>query len=211
LTPKYLGELRASLRANRDEWECRIEKCGRRIVSAVTFREVSRSACKDTGTVLLSVIGHYYAIYHIAIAALYFDVNTKPDELKKMKHQNLRRLVQERLVNNKLLPKRVMRKLRELRDLREAANYAFGGKERTDKIQFWKIVPGLYRKERKAFEACIRFIHEVGAEVDEAFDMKNRLGIWIDDGIGNDAFTNYLSRRDQALVEKYLEKNGFVA
>jgi hypothetical protein len=105
----------------------------------------------------------------------------------------------------------VMRKLQELRSLREAANYAFGGKERTDQIQFWKIVPGLYRKARKAFEACIRFIHEVGAEVDEAFGMENKLGIWIDDGIGNDAFTNYLSRNDRTRVERYLDENGFYA
>lgn len=207
----YRAALQAAVRANPDEWEGRVMKCGRRVISAVTFREVADSACQKTGTVLLSVIGHYYSVYHLAIAALYFDVFTQPGELRGMKHQKLRQLVQERLVNKKMLPKKYMRMLKELKTLRETANYAFGGKHEADRTRFYSIVPGLYRRTRKSFETAISLIHELGEEVDAGLGRSRALGSWIDDGIGNDAFGNYLSSEDQERVEAYLHSHGIYA
>ena len=207
----YRSKLLAAVLANTGEWEVRVMSCGRRVVSAVTFREVADSTCQKTETVLLSVIGHYYSVYHLAIAALYFDVHTQPNELRGMKHQKLRQLVQERLVNKKLLPKKYMRVLRELKTLRETANYAFGGKHEADLTRFYSIVPGLYRHTRKTFEAAIGLIHELGAVVDAGLGRDHALAMWIDDGIGNDAFTNYLSQEDRKRVEAYLHAHGFTA
>ncbi len=207
----YRATLQAAIKANPDEWEGRIISCGRRVISAVTFREVAKSTSDKTGTVLLSVVGYYYSVYHLAIAALYFDVHTKPSELRGMKHQRLRQLVQERLVNKKLLPKKYLRILKELKKLRETANYVFGGKHQADLVPFYRIVPGLYRHTRESFKAAIRLIHDLGEEVDEGLGRQHALAAWIDDGIGNDAFRNYLSREDEERVQAYLNSHGFAS
>jgi hypothetical protein len=115
------------------------------------------------------------------------------------------------LVNKHLLPKKYMRVLKELKTLRETANYAFGGKHEADLTRFYSIVPGLYRRTRKSFETAINLIHEYGEDVDAGLGRNRALGTWIDDGIGNDAFSNYLSRDDQERVEAYLHSQGFYA
>jgi hypothetical protein len=70
----YRADLLAAVKANPEEWNHRIRQCGRRIISAVTFRETARSTHEKTGTVLLSVIGYYYSVFHISIATLYLDL-----------------------------------------------------------------------------------------------------------------------------------------
>ena len=52
-------------------------------------------------------------------------------------------------------------------------------------------------------------IHGFGEVVDDGLGKNRALGTWIDDGIGNDTSSNYLSREDAALVSKYLQEHQF--
>jgi len=202
----YRADLLAEVKANQMEWEFRIRQCGRRLISAVSFRETARSTHEKTGTVLLSVIGYYYSVFHISIAALYLDYRTKPGELRQMKHKNLRRLLQERLVNHKLLPKRIMRSHRELLTLRESANYTFGGKLPEDNMRYWERVPRLYRDTKRSFEACIKLLLAHDEVVSEGLGRATALANWTGDGLDNDAYRNHLSRDDEKSVTDCLLK-----
>ena len=208
---RYESELLAAIKANEGEWSVRLRQCGRRVITAVTFREVANSTFQKTGTVLLSVIGYYYSMFHAATAALYFDYCTKPEELENLKHQKLRQLIQERMVNTNLLDRSVLEMLKTLQDLREGANYQFGGKMLIDNVDYLTVVPRLYAETQQSFESCINYVRYASEFVDEGFKSQRALGSWIDDGIGPDAFRNYLSKDDEALVEAYLRKFEFHA
>ncbi len=207
----YRAGLLAAVKANPDEWEYRLHQCGRHILAAVTFRETSRSTCEKTESTLLPVIGYYYSIFHISVAALYFEHKTATDELKRLKHGPLRKLVQERLVNPHLLPKGLLKLHSVLLNLREDANYEFGGKTRVDRNDYWDRVPKLYDETASAFEECLKLIQEFSVIVDEGLERERALGSWIDDGIGNDTSSNYLSKADAELVSKYMLDRHFCA
>lgn len=202
----YHSDLLAAVEKNRDGWEERLRMCGRRILAAVTFRETSRSTCEKTESTLLPVIGYYYSLFHISVAALYYEHTTAPEELKRLRHGPLRRLVQERLVNRGLLSKDVLSLHATLLELRETANYTFGGKMKADLLAYWERVPALYEETAPVFEECLRLIKSLGVFVEMGLERENALGSWIDDGIGNDTSSNYLSRADAKLVEAYLAK-----
>lgn len=208
---QYRADLLEAVKANEEEWEFRLRQCGRRILTAVTFRESAKSTCEKTGSTLLPVIGYYYSVFHISAAALYFDHATRPEELEQLKHGVLRRLVQERLVNTHLLAADILKLHATLLDLRETANYQFGGKTMADRGKYWERVPKLYDDTSPVFEECIALIHNFGEVVDEGLGKHRALGTWIDDGIGNDTSGNYLSGEDAALVSKYLEDHRFYA
>jgi hypothetical protein len=203
--------LLAAVKGNADEWELRLRQCGRRILAAVTFRESARSTCEKTGSTLLPVIGYYYSLFHISVAVLYFEYTTTYQELEHLKHGTLRQLVQERLVNPHLLSRDIMKLHATLLDLRETANYAFGGKAPPDLVQYWEQVPKLYDETADVFEECIDTIHALSEVVDEGLGRSRALGGWIDDGIGNDTSSNYLSKSDAELVSKFLEEHQFYA
>lgn len=211
MNAQYQNALLAAVKANAEDWEFRVRQCGRRILTAVTFRENSRSTCEKTGSTLLPVIGYYYSIFHISVAVLYFEHTTTCEDLEHLKHSTLRNLVQERLVNQHLLSRDVLKLHATLLELRETANYAFGGKAPPDKIQYWERVPKLYDETKPVFEECITTIQDHGEVVDEGLGRSRALGTWIDDGIGNDTSSNYLSRSDAELVSKFLQEHQFYA
>lgn len=207
----YRADLLSAVKANPDEWEHRLQKCGRRILTAVTFRETSRSTCEKTESTLLPVIGYYYSIFHISVATLHFEQKTECSELRHIKHGPLRRLIQERLVNPHLLSKDVLALHKVLLELRETANYVFGGKMKADRMNYWERVPKLYDETAPVFEECIELIQSLSEVVDEGLRRSRALGSWIDDGIGNDTATNYLSKSDAERVSKFLLDRSFCA
>ena len=211
MNEQYQAGLLSAVKANLDEWDLRLRQCGRRILAAVTFRETSRLTCDQTESTLLPVIGYYYAIFHISVATLYFEHKTAPDELKRIKHGPLRHLIQERLVNPRLLSKDVLKLHAVLLDLRETANYEFGGKTMADRKDYWDRVPKLYDETAPVFEECIERIQSFSEIVDKGLERSRALGSWIDDGIGNDTSSNYLSRSDAELVSKFLLDRHFCA
>jgi hypothetical protein len=208
---KYRASLLSAVKADEDKWEFRLQQCGRRILAAVTFRESARSTCEKTQSTLLPVIGYYYSLFHISTAVLYLEYKTTCEELERLKHGTLRRLVQERLVNPHLLSRDVLKLHSTLLALRGTANYTFGGKMMADREQYWERVPKLYEETAGVFEECIATIHAISEVVDEGLGRTRALGGWIDDGIGNDTSSNYLSRSDAELVSKFLEAHQFYA
>jgi hypothetical protein len=207
----YRTSLLTAVKANADDWELRVRQCGRRILAAVTFRETARSTYEKTESTLLPVIGYYYSLFHISVAVLYFEHTTTCDELEHLKHATLRRLVQERLVNPHLLSRDIINLHATLLDLRETANYAFGGKAPADRMQYWERVPKLYDETKAVFEECIATIHSHSEVLDEGLGRSRVLGTWIDDGIGNDTSSNYLSMSDGELVSTFLHDHQFYA
>jgi hypothetical protein len=161
----------AAIQANEDQWNERIRCCGRRVISAV----MARATREKTGTVLFCPLGYYYSFFHITVAILYLDHKTHPKELRQLRHKALRRLVEQRLVQSRILPRAIMEMLQELQELREASNYAFGGKHEVDKINFPELMAEMYIRTDGLFEACITAIHDLGECVDQGL---GGMAIW---------------------------------
>jgi hypothetical protein len=191
-----------------EEWTARIVRSARRLMTAVTFREVAESTHLRTGTVLFAPIGFYYSMFHMALALLHLDPNTEAAELRRVRHDPLRRLVEQRLIANGVLLRAFLDLLGELRDLRETANYVFGGKHAADLIDFKTTVPGLYDRTGAQFDPAAQHIRAVQESAEAAFNRPSLIAIAVGDGLGNDAYRNYLSREDEERVEKYLLSQG---
>lgn len=191
-----------------EEWTVRIVRSARPLMTAVTFREVAESTQLRTGTVLLAPIGFYYSMFHIALALLHLDPGTEAAELRRMRHHPLRRLVEQRLIANGVVLRPFLDVLGELRGLRETANYVFGGKHEADLIDFKRIVPGLYDRTGVQFDAAAEHLRAVQALAEAAFNRPTPIAVAVGDGLGSDAYRNYLSREDEERVEQYLLSEG---
>jgi uncharacterized protein (UPF0332 family) len=191
-----------------EEWTVRIVRSARRLMTAVTFREVAEATHLRTGTVLLAPIGFYYSMFHMAMALLHLDPGTEAAELRRMRHDPLRRLVEQRLIANGVVLRPFLDLLGELRDLRETANYVFGGKHEADLIDFKTIVPKLYDRTGAEYDAAAQHLRAVQELAEAALHRPTPIAIAVSEGLGNDAYRNYLSREDEEQVEKYLLSQG---
>ncbi len=207
MTRKYFTALQHSLVSEKDdEWWQRTTKCAKHILTAVCFRETSQSVHDKTGSAIFSPIGFYYSLFHMGVAMLYMEYTPSRPELRHIHHSNLQRLIKDRLVNTGLLSQDYFDLLRELKDLREYANYFFGG--RAAKYEYKSMIPELYKKTGDEFDHALAFILQVEEKVCKVLGFAAPIQIAIGDGFGDDLMHTYLSPDDKARVEEYLlEKN----
>ena len=88
---------------NYTEWDYRIHQCARRILAAVCFRENANNTYQQTKSIILPVIGYYYALFHMGIAVLYLDYSTDLKKLKRIRHSTLINLIHNKLVSRNLI------------------------------------------------------------------------------------------------------------
>lgn len=192
-----------------EEWVERLQMCAHRILTSICFRESAESTYQQTKSVLLPSFGFYYSLYHMGMAMLYMDFRTPIDTLHEMKHKRLINLINNNLVDTKLIPTDYLNLLEYLKEIREYTNYKFGRSYSVKfKDEFKTTISKLYIETGIAFDLSISYIEDVNHEVTERLDLFSQIQIHIGDGIGDDICDIYLSKHDEERVLKYLlEKN----
>ncbi|KKN55083.1 hypothetical protein LCGC14_0586040 [marine sediment metagenome] len=179
------------------EWEYRIHKCSRRILAASCFRENANNTYHQTKSIILPVIGYYYALFHMGVAVLYLDYSTDLKKLKRVKHKTLINLIQNKLVSRNLISNKFTNILFDLKVIREDANYDFGVMDNIETIDY-------YVETGKAFDEAINFIKELDIAIKDYQQVLMDIMVKIGDGFGDDIKDTYLSKKDQECVIEYL-------
>jgi hypothetical protein len=205
---KYLKDLKQAVTVEEDEyvWSERLHKSAHHILAAICFRENSQAIWESTNTILLPPIGFYYSVFHLSMAALSIDYQTQLDELTKIKHQKLKKYIQERLIQKTLLPNSYLETFQGLQDMREYANYSFGKK--IPKYDFMKIGDSFYTITEEPFNLVIDLIHNMQKTIENSNSSWLTIQAAIGDGFGDDLMRIYLPKElEQKVVSFLIEKN----
>lgn len=179
------------------EWDYRIHQCARRILAATCFRENANNTYQQTKSIILPVIGYYYALFHMGIAVLYLDYSTDLKKLKRIRHSTLINLIHNKLVSRNLISNKFTKILLDLKEIREDANYYFGVMDNLETIDY-------YIETGEAFDEVINFIKELDITIKDYQQILMDIMIKIGDGFGDDIKDTYLSKEDQESVLEYL-------
>jgi len=133
---------------------------------------------------------------------LSMDYLTKTQELRRLRHRHLQTLLEQRLVNSKLLDRSYLELLRELQELREYANYVFG--ERVAKYEYKIMASELYTRTGDQFDIALKFILQVENIICKELRFSAPIQVAIGDGFGDDLKRAYLSSSDEEKVNEYL-------
>ena len=71
LSRAYYCKLRHDVKSNPNEWADRSRSFARSLLASVAFRESAQATMDQTKSVILAPIGFYYALFHLAMAALW--------------------------------------------------------------------------------------------------------------------------------------------
>ncbi len=179
------------------EWDYRIHQCARRILAATCFRENANNTYQQTKSIILPVIGYYYAIFHMGIAVLYLDYSMDLKKLKRIRHSTLINLIHNKLVSRNLISNKFTKIFLDLKEIREDANYYFGVMVNLETIDY-------YIETGKAFDEVINFIKELDITIKDYQQVLMDIMVKIGDGFGDDIKDTYLSKEDQESVLEYL-------
>lgn len=179
------------------EWDYRIHKCARRILAATCFRENANNTYQKTKSIILPVIGYYYALFHMGVAVLYLDYSMDFEKLKRIRHSTLINLICIKLVNRGLISDKFTKLLLDLKEIREEANYYFGVMYNLEEIDY-------YIETGKAFDDAINFIKVINNTIKDYQQVLMDIMVKIGDGFGDDITNTYLSKDDQESVVEYL-------
>jgi len=179
------------------EWDYRIHQCARRILAATCFRENANNTYQQTKSIILPVIGYYYALFHMGIAVLYLDYSMELKKLKRIRHSTLINLIHNKFVSRNLISNKFTKILLDLKEIREDANYYFGVMDNLETIDY-------YRETGKAFDETIHFIRELDITIKDYQQVLMDIMVEIGDGFGDDIIDTYLSKEDQESVLEYL-------
>ena len=180
----------------------RIRKAAKHVVAAVVFMESSHAAMAQTKGSLLACIGYYYASFHASMAMLCLALSVAEADLRRIRHSELKRLVEEHLVHKRDLDKQFLIDYQLLQDLREYANYKFGSKR--PEFEFSSIAP-------KLPELCERMLLKMRENVHarlEALDMTDGLKMVVGDDIGSDLIKLHCGLGISEHVWDYLVSNN---
>lgn len=199
----YITRLLSSAKAD-TTWPERTAKCAHQIVKAVSFKETARSAFRKAENIPLSIIGNYYAVFHMEIAMLSIDYSVRLDQLNRMKHKRLENLVGSKFVSSGLFPKELASILVELRKIRESVNYEFCLQE-TD---LRSMMPKFERDVNTVFRFGFSFVDEIDKIITDRVPLRGWIQRRIGDSIGDDLYSSYLSKDDRLSVVSSLLCEG---
>jgi len=232
LDAPYLDALRASVAANAGaipnqrsyedtEWEARMVRCSRRLLSAVVFREMAQVTLETTRSSLLPVVGFYYAMFHAGVAMLTVDHATPLSEVAYnavkgnpnepgVTHKKVRALLKAKLVDRGLLDKVFISRLDAMKRLREYVNYAVGGRLPGD-VEIEELnEAALHAQVGEALDLAVAFVTGVASNVklDEATTGLARIQLTIGDHFGDDIIQLYVPREHRERVRAYLREHS---
>lgn len=224
----YFADLRASVTANAgvipdqrpyedSEWEARIVRCSRRLLSAIVFREMAQVTLETTQSPLLPVVGFYYTLYHAGVAMLCVDhatpltaiaynrVQGNPNE-PVVTHKKVRGLLKTKLTDRGVLDGSFVERLDTMKKLREYVNYAVGGRLPGDGDIETLDQDALYAQVGECLDLAVFFVKEVASRVD--LDAKTtglaRIQLTIGDHFGDDLIQLYVPRQHRERIWSYL-------
>jgi len=199
----YLIELEENLIPGEDDiWSKRLYKSAHHLLAAICFRENSEAVWKNTKTILLPPIGFYYSIFHLSISMLYVDYQTQTDELERITHKNLEKLIDQRLMQKQLISNTYLENFKYFKDLREYANYKFGKK--FPKYSYKNLGDSFYTKTGGNFDSAIELIHFIQQKIDVFYSFFYSIQTAIGDGFGDDLIRLYLTTDLEITIQKYL-------
>jgi uncharacterized protein (UPF0332 family) len=174
-----------------ESWRC--NKAAKHLLAALVFTESSRAAHDKAGVYLLPHIGHYYAAFHLSVAALALMTSVPRAELTRITHKNLRAKIMELLVKPKHIKKKYYDIYERLREIREEANYKVPlvSELRQKLLDPYKAIDTMFR-------LALPHIHSAADAVPggSLFDIQ----VWIGDGFGDDLKDEYCTRRLHKLI-----------
>lgn len=189
------------------EWAARIYRCAKRLISAACFRESSNTAYVRTRNPLLSVIGYYYAMFHMSVGVLYVDYATPISQLSNLTHSKLKNLVESKLVRRSLIQRYFLDLFLDLQELREYSNYSFGEyhmDSRGNQVDLKNEIESMYARTGAAFNHALDFIRRASAESSKDDSLRLWISSMISDTLYDDLSYTYMSEDDEKKVTDYL-------
>lgn len=228
LDKQYIASLHASVAANAGpipnqrayeatEWEARIVRCSRRLLSAIVFREMAQVTLETTRSPLLPVVGFYYVLFHAGVAMLTVDHATPLSEVAytavkgnpnepAVTHKKVRKLLKANLIEKGVLDASFIKNLDVMKKRREHVNYAVGGRLPGDLEIETLDEAALYGEVGASLDLAVSFVKEVAARVDLDADTSglSRIQSTIGDHFGDDLIHLYVPRDYRERVWGYL-------
>ncbi|MCK5538118.1 MAG: hypothetical protein KAI79_14930, partial [Bacteroidales bacterium] len=187
-------------------WE-RAEKCGKHLLASIIFRENSQHIINRTDSILLPTVGFYYSFFHAAAAIYWLKYSIKKDDITKVSHSKLQRLLKEKFVDKKHISSYFLDVMSSLQDIREISNYTVqpylysstGLKEQN-------LYEGrkLYDVVGKFLDECISYVDEVNKYSHDIFDFKQQIKTYIGDASGDDILLTYVSKNEKEIIWFFL-------
>jgi hypothetical protein len=200
---KYLFELEEKLCSeDNEEWFFRLQKSAHHLLAGICFRENSQFIWEETRTILLPPIGFYYSIFHLSLSLLYLDHQTSTSELEHIQHAKLKKLINQRLVQKRLLRNDYLDTFQHLQDVREYANYNFGSK--VPKYEYLQIANDFYSITERCFDDVIDLLLPIQGQIDTFYSFLMSIQCAIGDGFGGDIMQMYLPKNAEEKVIIYL-------
>lgn len=174
------------------------------------FWENSQHTIEKTDSILLPTVGFYYSFFHAGAAVCWLKHSIKKENITKVKHSKLQRLLKENFVDKKHISSHFLDVMSCLQDMREISNYTVQpylysstGLKEYDLYES----KGLYNVVGKFIDECLSFINEVSKRSIEIFNFKERIKTYIGDASGDDILLTYVSENERKNIEDYLVKN----
>ncbi len=184
-----------------DEKWLRVRHSAKHLLAAVVFNESSTASLKRTHGSLLACMGYYYVAFHAAVAMLWLCPSVAASDLKRVRHSQLKKLIEVHLVQRKLLERSFLDKYKQLQEFREYANYNFGSK--LPKFEYTEIAPTISVVTGSILTKTIDFLSKELASLDMTFAFQSTIG----DDIGSDLIKLHAGHAVAKCVWTYLVDN----
>ncbi len=184
-----------------DEKWLRVRHSAKHLLAAVVFNESSTASLKETQGSLLACMGYYYVAFHAAVAMLWLCPSVAANDLKRVRHSQLKKLIEIHLVQGKLLERSFLDKYKQLQEFREYANYNFGSK--LPKFEYTQIAPTISVVTGSILSKTIDVLFKELASLDMTFGFQSTIG----DGIGSDLIKLHSGPAVAECIWTYLANN----
>ncbi|HJV89246.1 MAG TPA: hypothetical protein VJ623_02990 [Holophagaceae bacterium] len=195
----FKDKIKNSVRSNSSEWDHRIMKSSKSILTAVCFRETAIASLESQDSLVYQPIGLYYSMFHISMAMCWINPRVRLEDLKHIQHAKLLRIIESQFVQNHFVPQSFFDVMSKLKELREACNYQFGYQDNLE-----LEVRNAVEESERAFDCAFQFIHQVLNASASLF----RVQVGIGDGFGDQILDSYLSKEHKENVFDFLVQNG---
>ena len=162
-----------------EKW-IRIRHAAKHLLAAVVFNESAKASLEKTQGSLLACMGYYYVGFHAAIAMLWVTPTVAPENLKRIRHSQLKTLVEQHLIQSKKLDRSFLLEYEQLQDFREYANYNFGSK--SPKHEYPQVAPTIEIVTDSILSKARGVLFEQLQCLDMLFGFQSSIG----DDIGSD-------------------------
>jgi len=180
-----------------EKWT-RTRGAAKHMLAAVVFNESSNAALSKTEGPLLACMGYYYVCFHSAVAMLWLCPTVAVEDLRRVRHSQLKKLVEQNLVQKRILERSFLDDYDQLQDFREYANYNFGSK--LPKYEYTQVAPTIANVTERVLKMSEEVVSQELDQMDMTFNFQTTIG----DDIGSDLIRLHCGPEVADNVWKYL-------